>query len=160
MNRRARKLGAGKRPSPEYRLWLSYGGYLLSICGVVVFLVQINNAPPLHWNVSPIIGAGIAGAGNQIITTVLITYAVDCYGEDAASVGVFITFVRQVWGFIGPFWFPPMFTNVGLVGAQGLRSDSWWHAASFLQFFCSGKGDLCAENRDFAESGYDESGRI
>lgn len=104
----------GQRPEPEYRLWLSYLGYLLAICGVIVFLVQIENLPALHWNVSPIIGAGIAGAGSQIVTTVLITYAVDCYSEDAASVGVFITFVRQIWGFIGPFWFPQMFTNCGL----------------------------------------------
>lgn len=113
MGRRAKKMN-GVRPQPEYRLWLNYGGYLLSIVGVIVFLVQIENAAPLHWNVSPIIGAGIAGAGNQIVTTVSITYAVDCYAEDAAGVGVFITFVRQIWGFIGPFWFPQMFTNCGL----------------------------------------------
>lgn len=113
MGRRAKKVG-GVRPQPEYRLWLNYGGYLLSIIGVVVFLVQIENAAPLHWNISPIIGAGIAGAGNQIVTTVSITYAVDCYTEDAAGVGVFITFVRQIWGFIGPFWFPEMFASCGL----------------------------------------------
>ncbi|KAK5081902.1 hypothetical protein LTR70_006521 [Exophiala xenobiotica] len=101
MNRRAKR---GVHPQPEYRLWLSYLGYGLSICGVVVFLVQIENAPALHWDVSPIVGAGIAAAGNQIVTTVLITYAIDCYIEDAASVGVFITFVRQILGFIGPFW--------------------------------------------------------
>ena len=103
MIRRARKLG-GTRPDPEFRLWLAYGGYLLSICGVVVLLVQNANAAPMHWNVSPIVGAAIAGVGNQIITTVLITYVVDCYPEQAAAVGVFITFVRQTWGFIGPFW--------------------------------------------------------
>lgn len=103
MNRRARKIN--NRPAPEYRLWLSYFGYILSIVGTVVFLVQIQDAPPLKWNVSPIIGAGIAAVGNQIITTVLITYCVDCYREEAASVGVFITFVRQTWGFIGPFWY-------------------------------------------------------
>jgi hypothetical protein len=88
---------------PEFRLWLSYIGYLLAICGVVVFLVRIGQASD-QWNITPIIGAGIAAAGNQIVTTVLITYAVDCYREEAASIGVFITFVRQIWGFIGPFW--------------------------------------------------------
>jgi hypothetical protein len=98
------RVGLYSRPPPEFRLWLSYIGYLLTIIGVVAFLVQIQIAPTLHWNVTPIIGAGIAGAGNQIVTTVLITYAVDCYREEAASVGVFITFVRQMWGFIGPFW--------------------------------------------------------
>ena len=102
MNRRARKISA--RPNPEFRLWLSYVGYLLTIAGLVVFLVRIQQAPEGHWNVTPIVGAAIAGAGNQIVTTVLITYAVDCYHEEAASIGVFITFVRQIWGFIGPFW--------------------------------------------------------
>ena len=102
MNRRARKIRA--RPPFEFRLWLSYIGYLLTIIGVVVFLVQIRNAPAFHWNVIPIVGAGVAGAGNQVVTAVLITYAVDCYREEAASVGVFITLVRQIWGFIGPFW--------------------------------------------------------
>ena len=67
-------------------------------------MVQFENAPEGQWNISPVIGAAIAAAGNQVVTTVLITYAVDCYHDEAASIGVFITFVRQVWGFIGPFW--------------------------------------------------------
>lgn len=112
MNRKARKTGV--MPRPEYRLWLSYAGYILTVVGVVVFLVQTNDAGEGKWNISPVIGIAIAGAGNQIVTTVLITYAVDCHPEESASVGVFITFVRQVWGFIGPFWFPAMFTNVGI----------------------------------------------
>lgn len=114
MSRRTKKQG-GIHPPPEYRLWLSYGGYLLTIIGIVVFLVQIENATPMQWNVSPVIGAGIAAAGNQIVTTVVITYCVDCYVEDAAVVGVFITFVRQIWGFIGPFWY----VSIGAQDAQG-----------------------------------------
>src|SRR5205807_6566485 len=102
MRRRA-KMTAGK-PAPEYRLWLSYAGYLLTICGIVVFLVRIQQAPEGKWNVTSVVGAAIAAAGNQIVTTVLITYAIDCYHEEAASIGVFISFVRQIWGFIGPFW--------------------------------------------------------
>lgn len=117
MNAKARK--DGTRPPPEYRVWLSYPGYALSIIGVIVFLVRTFQATT--WNVTPIIGAGIAAAGNQIVTTVLITYAVDCHHErEAGSVGVFITFVRQTWGFIGPFWFPDMFESVGLVKSAGI----------------------------------------
>lgn len=100
---RKQRQSEGRRPSSEYRLWLAYPGYLLAICGVIVFIVQTKNAGE-HWNITPLVGAAIASAGNQIVTTVLITYAVDNYREDAASVGVFITFVRQIWGFIGPFW--------------------------------------------------------
>ncbi|TGO24081.1 hypothetical protein BPAE_0113g00390 [Botrytis paeoniae] len=112
MNRKARKTGV--QPAPEHRLWLSYAGFVLTIVGVVVFLVRTEQAKEMHWNITPVIGIAIAGVGNQIVTTVLITYAVDSHLEESASIGVFITFVRQVWGFIGPFWFPSMFTNLGL----------------------------------------------
>lgn len=108
MSMRRRKLN-GRSPQPEYRLWLSYFGFALCVIGVVVFLVQLYNAGHT-WNVTPLIGVGIAAAGNQVVTTVLVTYSVDCYRQDAASVGVFITFVRQIWGFIGPFWY--VFLNV------------------------------------------------
>ncbi|AEO68579.1 uncharacterized protein THITE_2145700 [Thermothielavioides terrestris NRRL 8126] len=114
-----RQKTSGQYPAPEYRLWLSYIGHALTICGVVVFCVQTGNAGN-SWNITPIVGAAIAAAGNQIVTTVNVTYAVDCYRPDAASVGVFITFVRQVWGFIGPFWFPQMFENVGWAGGAGI----------------------------------------
>lgn len=93
----------GVSPRAEFRLWVSYFGHLLAICGVVVFLVQTERASDT-WNPTPIVGAAIAGAGNQIVTTVMMTYAVDCYRPDAGSIGVFITLVRQTWGFIGPFW--------------------------------------------------------
>ncbi|TVY91231.1 putative transporter [Lachnellula willkommii] len=121
MSRRQRKLPETTSVQPEFRLWLSYSGCLLAICGVIVFLVQIDRASD-SWNITPIIGAGIAAAGNQIVTTVLITYAIDCYRHEAASVGVFITFVRQTWGFIGPFWFNIMIANVGLVGSAGITT--------------------------------------
>lgn len=102
MNRRARK--TGERPVPEYRLWLSYGGFLLAMVGLLVFGIRIQQAPQGHWNVTPIIGAAIAAAGNQIVTTVLVTYAIDCHIEHSASIGVFVNVVRSTWGFIGPFW--------------------------------------------------------
>lgn len=117
MKIRSRKIH--RNPDPEYRLWLSYIGFILSIVGYVVFLVRTEQAGK-HWNITPIIGAAIAAAGNQIVTTVLITYSVDSNIDEAASVGVFITFVRQIWGFIGPFWFPYMFADVGLPASAGI----------------------------------------
>ncbi|KAI1311368.1 major facilitator superfamily domain-containing protein [Xylaria venustula] len=103
----------------EFRLWLSYFGYALTITGIVVFLVQLSKAGST-WNVTPAVGVAIMAAGNQIVTTVLITYAVDCHPEEATAIGVFITCARQIWGFIGPFWFPPLFANVGLVRSVGV----------------------------------------
>lgn len=103
MNARAKKIG--RKPEPEYRLWLSYIGFLLTIAGMVVFLVCTEHATVGQWNIKPIIGTGIAAFGNQVVTTVMTTYAVDTYPQDAGSVGVFINFVRSTWGFIGPFWY-------------------------------------------------------
>lgn len=47
------------------------------------------------------VGVAIASAGGQVITTVLITYAVDCHSDEAASIGAFVNVVRQTWAFIG-----------------------------------------------------------
>lgn len=43
------------------------------------------------------VGIAISAFGNQIITAVLVTYAVDCHQEYAASIGVFINLVRSTW---------------------------------------------------------------
>ncbi|KAF1938099.1 MFS general substrate transporter [Clathrospora elynae] len=131
---------APRRPAPEFRLWLSYFGILLSICGIVVFLIRIEQASAGHWNVTPIVGAGIAAAGNQIVTTVLITYAVDCYPDEAGSIGVFITFVRQIWGFLGPFWFPAMFENVGIANSAGVAAALLVGASLIPMMFTHWKG--------------------
>ncbi|TXB95830.1 hypothetical protein FocTR4_00016748 [Fusarium oxysporum f. sp. cubense] len=45
--------------------------------------------------ISLIVGAGLAATGNQVVTAVLITYAVDCYPDDSASIGMSVTFLRQ-----------------------------------------------------------------
>ncbi|KAL1304083.1 hypothetical protein AAFC00_000518 [Neodothiora populina] len=118
MKRHGRQINAA--PAPEYRLWLSYGGFALTICGLVVFLVQTAHATHGHWNVTPIVGVGIAAAGNQIVTTVLVTYAIDSHPEQSNNIGVFVNVVRQTWGFLGPFWLPDMFATVGTAGSAGV----------------------------------------
>ncbi|KAH7159208.1 major facilitator superfamily domain-containing protein [Fusarium sp. MPI-SDFR-AT-0072] len=118
-----RRQRRGRKPEPEYRLWLSYFGYLLVISGVVVFFVQIAKSGT-KWNITPIIGAAVAAVGNQIITTIMITYAVDCYPSESAAIGVFITFIRQTLGFIGPFWIPEMLQNTGYYASCGIITAS------------------------------------
>jgi multidrug resistance protein len=73
VNRKARLMGEGRKPQPEYRLWSSYFGFGCVIVGLLVFGIQLQNAKELHWNATPIVGVGIASFGNQIITTVLVT---------------------------------------------------------------------------------------
>ncbi|KAL3463463.1 major facilitator superfamily domain-containing protein [Aspergillus heterothallicus] len=149
MNIRRRKLqkvtgSEHARPPPEFRLWLSYPAFLITIAGTTTFLVCTEQAPTGTWRVSPIIGTGIAAFGNQIITTVLTTYAVDTYPTDAGSVGVFINFVRSTWGFIGPFWFPDMFESVGVAKSSGvlvaLIMGGGFIPMAALHYFRKGKG--------------------
>lgn len=111
---RVGKKRQGLAPEPEFRLWLSYLGYVLTIVGVAVFLVTTETATAGKWTVVPVVGSAVAAAGNQVVTTVLVTYAVDSAAQNAAGVGVFVSLVRQVIGFLGPFWFTSMFDSVGL----------------------------------------------
>lgn len=53
MNAKAKKLG--RTPQPEYRLWLSYIGFVLTMVGLIVFGVQLQNAPQGQWNITPIV---------------------------------------------------------------------------------------------------------
>lgn len=141
MTWKAKKMGVDRRPPPEWRLWLSYAGFLLAMVGLLVFGIRTEQAPHGHWNVTPIVrsrcaqdsteidladveqvGIAIAAVGNQIVTTILVTYAVDCYSEHAASIGVFVNVFRSTWGFIGPFWFPDMLENVGASGSGGIMA--------------------------------------
>ncbi|PYH96646.1 MFS general substrate transporter [Aspergillus ellipticus CBS 707.79] len=105
---------------PADRLWLSYIGFGTVIAGLLVWGFQLEQATT--WNVTPCVGAAIASFGNQIITTTLIAFAIDSYKdqEAATNIGVCINFFRHVYGFIGPFYFPPMFETLGLGGAAGV----------------------------------------
>ena len=102
VNRRARRIR--KAPDPEFRLWLSYPGIVLTMVGLIVCLVCTQQASEGRWTVTPIVGTGVAAFGNQVVTAAMVPYAVDCRPDDAGSVGVFINFARQIWGFLGPFW--------------------------------------------------------
>ncbi|KAJ5547410.1 hypothetical protein N7494_004995 [Penicillium frequentans] len=139
MNARARRIG--RKPAPEFRLWLSYIGFLLTIAGMVVFLVCTEQATEGQWTVTPIVGTGIAAFGNQVVTTVLTTYAVDTYPQDAGSVGVFINFVRSTWGFIGPFWFTDLFDSVGIAKSSGVVAALIMGASFIPTAFLQWKGE-------------------
>ncbi|KAB8259801.1 major facilitator superfamily domain-containing protein [Aspergillus pseudonomiae] len=127
VNRRARRIR--KAPDPEFRLWLSYPGIVLTMVGLIVCLVCTQQASEGHWTVTPIVGTGVAAFGNQVVTAAMVPYAVDCRPDDAGSVGVFINFARQIWGFLGPFWFSDMFATVGVAASSGV--------ASAMIFVCS-----------------------
>ena len=83
---------------PADRLWLSYIGYGTVFTGLLVWGFQLEKAT--IWNVTPCIGMAIAAFGNQVLTTILISFAVDSHKENSASIGVFINLCRQIYGFV------------------------------------------------------------
>ncbi|KAF9884698.1 hypothetical protein FE257_001327 [Aspergillus nanangensis] len=111
----------GHRSAPESRLWISYFGYATTIAGLCVFAIQLEHAEA-EWDVSPLVGIAIAAFGNQMITTITITYSIDCHEGQSASIGVFFGLFRAVWGFICPLFAPQMFTGLGLYGSAGLMT--------------------------------------
>lgn len=46
--------------------------------------------------------------------------AISSNTDQPAAVGTVINVLRQTFGFIGPFWFTPMYENLGYAGATGL----------------------------------------
>lgn len=91
-----------------------------------------------QYGVKPLIGAGIANFGSQVITTTMTTFAVDNYRERSGDVGIAVNVVRQIWAFvsysafnlnryltnmplqIGPFYFPDLYGSLGFAGGSGL----------------------------------------
>lgn len=84
----------------EDRLWLAYPGLILVVVGLVLWGVKTQQAPEGHWVVSPSIGAAIASFGCQVITTVLVTYAIDVDPTRSADTGLIVNLVRQLWAFV------------------------------------------------------------
>jgi hypothetical protein len=53
-------------------LQASYVGFICMIVGLVMFCILLSQTEPMHYNVRPIIGIGIAGFGNQIVSNFLV----------------------------------------------------------------------------------------
>lgn len=104
----------------EYRLWLSYPGFITTFVGLLVFGFQVVNAEENQWNITPLVGLTILSFGCQLVSTTIITYSIDLIPNQATEIVLFIGFLRQFFGFIGPFYFPSMFETLGFDGAFGL----------------------------------------
>lgn len=107
---------------PADRLWFTYPASLLTIVGLMIWGVFLYKADVGHWTVRPLIGSGICACGADIICTVLTTYSIDCLPHDATNIVLLIIFIRLMWGFISPFYFPKMFTALNYAGSAGFMS--------------------------------------
>lgn len=95
MKIRTRKQG---QRYPADRLWLSYLGYGTIIAGLLTWGFQLEHATT--WNVTPCVGAAIASFGTQMLTTILISFSVDCHRDQSTDIGVFVNVCRQIYGFV------------------------------------------------------------
>ncbi|KAJ6466365.1 MFS multidrug transporter [Mycena sanguinolenta] len=116
-NWRTRRVG---RRIPEFRLALAIPGFAISIIGLVVWGVQLQNAEVGKWNVTPDVASAIGLFGEQVVATVCVTYAIENYVPETLDVAAFFAFVRQAYAFGAPFYFSPMFIRYGDTKASGL----------------------------------------
>lgn len=117
INRRSKS--AGYRV-PEMRLIAAWPAYLLSCAGLIIYGVILEQTPALHWNVKPLIGSAIASFASQIITTVLVTFAIESHLKRASEVSIILTCIRQTYAFVSPFYFPAAFATFNIGGAFSL----------------------------------------
>lgn len=134
-----RKKKDGQRRPAEFRLLAGYLGYALIVCGVLLYGIMLEKAKKDHWTIVPDLGIAISAVGNQIVATVVITYAIDKMNVvNSATVSNCIHQYRQIWGFIAPFFFNPMYDNLGTAGAAGLMTGLMVLTAfpmMFMNFF-------------------------
>ncbi|KAF9891815.1 hypothetical protein FE257_003299 [Aspergillus nanangensis] len=71
---------------PADRLWLFYVGFATVFAGLLTWGFQLQHASTT-WNITPCVGAAIAGFGNQIQTTILLAFAVDSHRTYSGQIG-------------------------------------------------------------------------
>ena len=92
----------------EDRLWLAYVGTGFIIIGLIVWGVTLEKAPD-HWVILPNIGMALDAFGVQMVTTVLITYALDVNPAAAGETGLALNLLRQEYAFVR---ISPMMTTI------------------------------------------------
>ncbi|KAG7665107.1 uncharacterized protein J8A68_001416 [[Candida] subhashii] len=109
----------GKRVIAD-RLCVCYNGYVWVIVGLIVWGVTLYTAEVGNWTIKPLIGCAITAAGNNIVATVITTFAIDSSPTKAADVALYLNCVRSLFGFLGPLYFHVMFDTLNFVGSAGL----------------------------------------
>lgn len=110
----------GKKVAGD-RLWNGYFGFALCILGLFLWGAFLDQAGS-KWNIKPLIGDGIAAAGNNVVATVLTSYAIDILPTDALDIALYLNLVRSTWAFLAPFYLPDMFESLKYLGSAGLMN--------------------------------------
>ncbi|KAJ3893858.1 major facilitator superfamily domain-containing protein [Lentinula edodes] len=115
------KRANGKR-EVEWRLPFAIPGFFIAILGLMVLGVCLQNTQSGVWNIAPDIGSAIALFGQQIVTTVCTTYAIESQPKYTGQAALLVALIRQTYAFTGPFYFTDQFDAMGIVRACGLLS--------------------------------------
>lgn len=103
------------------RLWQSYVGYAACITGLFVWGAFLDQAGS-KWNIRPLVGDAIAACGNNIVATVITSYAIDTDPAHASDIALFLNLWRSIWAFLAPFYLPDMFEKLEYLGSAGLMN--------------------------------------
>lgn len=98
---------------PEFRLQLSLVPIVINTLGI--FLYGFGPAYHLHWIVGAI-GICLMNIGIICLTTLSITYVLECYPKQASQTMVAILFVRNIMGAIFTWVFQHWLEGVGVKG--------------------------------------------
>ena len=97
---RADKRHDGKAP-PEARLHAMWPGMFLLPAGVIIEGVTLRYKT--HW-MGPVMGIGIGGLGQQILSTNIYAYLADCYRPQSSQISTLLNFGRYTFSFTLGFY--------------------------------------------------------
>lgn len=125
LTKRSIKLG---RPwEPELRFRAIWPSLFMMPVGLIIFGTTLQFTKV--W-AAPLIGNGIYIFGVQIMTTVVQTYIMECYPEQAMEAALVLNFFRNILSFI-----PPFFLNKWIVRAGAALPFGIFAMLGFVTFF-------------------------
>ncbi|KAJ7163021.1 MFS general substrate transporter [Mycena filopes] len=101
---------AGGEVVAEVRLRGIWVGAILQPIGMLIWGFAWQY--PTHW-IAPVVGFAVMNFAVQIISTVLYSYAADCYKPQMPEIAQVFNFARQTFGMTLGFWAIPMGTKIG-----------------------------------------------
>lgn len=122
---------------PEFRLWSLIIAGILNTGGMLMYGLGVSYA--VNW-VMPVFGIALISFGIDACGAIALTYAVDCYPEQASNTMVCILFIRNMLGTIFTWVFQYWLDGMGINGTTYFLAAICLVASmSFLIFIFWGK---------------------
>jgi hypothetical protein len=122
---------------PEFRLWSLTIAGTINTGGLLMYGLGVSYGQT--W-ILPVFGIGLISFGIGACGAIAITYAVDCYPEQASNTMVLILFIRNLLGTVFTFVFQYWLDGMGMNGTTAFLAAICFAAnMSFLIFIFWGK---------------------